>query len=280
MKQGYFYTLEGGEGTGKTHQAHNITKWAVENDLRVLTSREPGGTKRGEIIRAVLMKIKAEDHSEENFNVINMSIWELGEIIDNSGFAPDGLADYVRRLSKQRIITPDLEITLFILSRIFHCQEIMEPFLAGKLDADLLLVDRFWHSTYAYQIFTRGKSFETLELFTFMNDIFDWHVEYLRQKEIVPNVLLLDVDPKIGLGRVGMRGGQMTTFDKEQLPFHFSVRNGFWDLARNSRVGHSMARYSANVTLFDATPSIEIVSENIINHISSMIESSSQKNFG
>lgn len=56
MKQGLFITFEGGEGAGKTTLIEEIARKLVSQGYSVLKTREPGGTKFGEHIRALLLQ--------------------------------------------------------------------------------------------------------------------------------------------------------------------------------------------------------------------------------
>jgi dTMP kinase len=53
MKKGIFIVLEGGEGAGKSVQARQLTERLRERGYRVTSTREPGGTRIGEQIRAI-----------------------------------------------------------------------------------------------------------------------------------------------------------------------------------------------------------------------------------
>ncbi len=53
--RGLFITLEGGDGAGKSTQIENITRFFEERDLVVVHSREPGGTKIGELLRSIIL---------------------------------------------------------------------------------------------------------------------------------------------------------------------------------------------------------------------------------
>ena len=52
---GRFITLDGGDGTGKTTQLAFIRNWLTEQNKTVVVTREPGGTRLGEVIRALLL---------------------------------------------------------------------------------------------------------------------------------------------------------------------------------------------------------------------------------
>ncbi|MFN8177870.1 MAG: dTMP kinase [bacterium] len=55
-RTGFFVTLEGGEGSGKTTQSRRIAAYLRARGHEVLETREPGGTEAGEIIRDLLLR--------------------------------------------------------------------------------------------------------------------------------------------------------------------------------------------------------------------------------
>ncbi len=58
MKRGLFLSFEGGEGSGKSLQTRNLTRWLEERGREVVLTREPGGTPAGERIRDILLHAK------------------------------------------------------------------------------------------------------------------------------------------------------------------------------------------------------------------------------
>lgn len=55
MKNSYFITLEGIEGSGKSTQVQNIKNYFENNGYTVTLLREPGGTYFGESLRSVIL---------------------------------------------------------------------------------------------------------------------------------------------------------------------------------------------------------------------------------
>lgn len=55
MKKGFFITLEGGEGTGKSTFAQTLSTFLQAKGIDVMLTREPGGTKEAEAIRSLVV---------------------------------------------------------------------------------------------------------------------------------------------------------------------------------------------------------------------------------
>lgn len=62
MKRGFFITFEGGEGAGKSIQVEILASHFHEEGYPLVVTREPGGTRIGEQIRAIT-------HSQENVDL-------------------------------------------------------------------------------------------------------------------------------------------------------------------------------------------------------------------
>lgn len=54
---GYFISLEGPDGSGKTGQIPPLAEYLRSRDVDVLTTREPGGTEIGDQVRRVIMDL-------------------------------------------------------------------------------------------------------------------------------------------------------------------------------------------------------------------------------
>lgn len=58
MNKGFFISLEGGEGAGKSTQQRRIVEWLARHGNNVIEAREPGGTPVSEKIRQLLLDTK------------------------------------------------------------------------------------------------------------------------------------------------------------------------------------------------------------------------------
>jgi dTMP kinase len=64
MNEGKFITLEGGEGVGKSTNLLFIKEQVEKKGIKVITTREPGGTNFAEKIRALLLENREEKVAE------------------------------------------------------------------------------------------------------------------------------------------------------------------------------------------------------------------------
>ena len=110
------------------------------------------------------------------------------------------------------------EAFLFSASRAQQVRTVTKPALeSGKI----VLSDRSFYSTYAYQGYGRGQSLSTLEKLT-----------EIAVSDTKPDlVFLLDLPPEIGLSRKRSQN-QFNRLDAEDLNFHQKVREGYLDLAK------------------------------------------------
>ena len=63
MSKGYFISIEGPDGSGKSTQIENIKKYFEERKIDTVFTREPGGTAIGERIREIILDNNCKEMS-------------------------------------------------------------------------------------------------------------------------------------------------------------------------------------------------------------------------
>ena len=122
--KGKFIVFEGIDGSGKTTQINQLSKWLIGNNLipennKLVITREPGGTELGKSIRSLLL-----DTSKEK--------------------SPDSVT----------------ELLLYAADRSQHVNEIIRPALNK---GDWVISDRFCGSTLAYQGYGRKLNIKLIQ---------------------------------------------------------------------------------------------------------------------
>lgn len=120
----------------------------------------------------------------------------------------------LRRSAKEGRLSLEEELELFVKDRAEHVEKVIRPALRI---AEVVILDRYYFSTAAYQG-ARGGDPEAI---------------IARNEEFAPlpdMVLLLDIDPQAGVGRVTSRGDSPDEF--EALSYLAKVRELFLALER------------------------------------------------
>lgn len=133
----------------------------------------------------------------------------------------DALRDLVLHRDKKMKMGSKAELLLFLSARAQHVEEVIKPALeSGKI----VLCDRFYDSSVAYQGYARGlgpKEVEDLCLFA--------------TSGLVPDLTFyLDLDPQEGLKRAA---GDRTPdlFEEQKIDFHTKVRAAFKEIAAGNQ---------------------------------------------
>ncbi len=135
MRRGLFISIEGSDGSGKSTQLENIKKYYEDKGVKILATREPGGTEISEKLRSILLD---KDNSEMS-PIAEMMIYsasraqlvdevirpalERGEVVICDRFIDSsiayqgygrGLGDMVEKVNLYAVddIMPDLTIFL------------------------------------------------------------------------------------------------------------------------------------------------------------------------
>jgi dTMP kinase len=118
------------------------------------------------------------------------------------------------------MISPDVELMLYLASRRQHLEEVIKPALAEGVT---VLCDRYEDSSLAYQGHARGIGIEKVRRMSRAVGI-----------DLLPDLtILLDLPAEEGIERArGRPLGGDTRFENERLEFHRAVREGYLLLAR------------------------------------------------
>jgi len=140
------------------------------------------------------------------------------------------------------------ELLLYMADRAQHISEKIKPALS---QGRLVLCDRYFDATVAYQGFARGL--DTSLIYILHEIVLD---------DLKPDLtVLFDLPPEIGLSRAwkqiqnGTRDKGETRFEKETLIFHEKVRAGYLELAR---------REPERFRIIDASKNEDQVTDDII----------------
>ena len=112
-KKPFFIVFEGVEGCGKSFQSRKLFRKLKKNGLKTLLTREPGGTKSGELIRNLILKDYFQKNKKEKFDKYTDTL-------------------------------------LYLASRNEHIKNKILPALKKKF---IVICDRFIDSTLAYQVY-------------------------------------------------------------------------------------------------------------------------------
>jgi dTMP kinase len=119
-------------------------------------------------------------------------------------------------------LTAASELLLFYASRSQNIQEKIRPALERQ---EMVICDRYYHASMAYQGYGRGIPLD------FIGKLTDLVCANYR-----PDItLLLDIEPEVGLARARARNHTKTEnegrFEQEDLEFYSRIRDGYLELA-------------------------------------------------
>ncbi|HOV89867.1 MAG TPA: dTMP kinase [Syntrophorhabdaceae bacterium] len=142
------------------------------------------------------------------------------------------------------------ELFLMMAMRAQHIEDVIAPALK---DNKIVLCDRFFDATYAYQGFGRGIDIHIID-----------YINRLATKGIVPDLtVFIDIDVEEGLRRKSEEKGQMDRFEDEDLSFHKRIKDGYWMLSREN---------SSRFFIVDGSKDIQIIHSIIRKRVEKQIE--------
>ena len=143
-------------------------------------------------------------------------------------------------------LTAAAELLLFYASRSQNILEKIEPSLEK---GEVVICDRFYHASMAYQGYGRGIPIDFIEKLTDL-------VCGDRRPEIT---VLLDIEPEVGLSRARARNSGHAEdegrFEMEDIAFYTRIREGYLDLA---------AREKDRIRVIPANRSIEEIHRDVL----------------
>ena len=138
-KKGLFISFEGGEGVGKSTQIELLKTSLTKKNINVLSTREPGGTKEGELIRKFLVS---------------------GEISSWDSYSESLLFNALRREHINKIINPSLFKGDIVLCDRFIDSTIVYQGVGGGINETLLLS---LHKNFCYDLYPDITFFLSLD---------------------------------------------------------------------------------------------------------------------
>ncbi len=157
---------------------------------------------------------------------------------------------------REIILSPDTpemcdttELMLFAASRAQHVREKIIPSIkSGKV----VLSDRFDSATVSFQHYARGLP---LSLINTLNDL---ALDGFK----ADMTIILDLDPRVGLERVNMRGNGLDRLEMEELEFLDKARNGYLEQA---------SKDPARFAIVDASQPLEVVLEDVLSIVKRIV---------
>jgi dTMP kinase len=111
------------------------------------------------------------------------------------------------------------EVLLYSADRAQHVAQRIRPALAA---GQVVISDRYYDSTLAYQGYGRGLDLAVLRTIT-----------AFATRELIPDLsFYLDISPQAGLERRQSSGEEWNRLDAEALEFHQQVRDGYLELVK------------------------------------------------
>jgi dTMP kinase len=146
-------------------------------------------------------------------------------------------------------LCPATELLLFAAAR---AQMVSETILPALTQGKIVVCDRFYDSTTAYQGF--GRELE-LTMVTSIN-------HFVTQGKKPDLTFVLDISPAIALERQKLLDRKLDRMEAELMPFKSRVREGFLKIA---------AQEPERVKVLDGTETVEIIARRVWNFVHSKI---------
>ncbi len=148
------------------------------------------------------------------------------------------------------ILDPITELLLYNASRAQHVREKIMPSMNERR---IIICDRFFDSTIAYQGYGRGMNIDMII-----------KLHEISTGGLKPHItFLLDIDPEKSILR-HLMGKELDRIELESIDFHNKVRKGYLEIARNE---------PERIMVINADTEIDEIHSIIINRIEDLIKS-------
>lgn len=145
-------------------------------------------------------------------------------------------------------IAPVAEILLYAADRAHHVEKVIAPALQ---EGKIVLCDRYFDSTMAYQGYARGLGTKIVE-----------QINKLSVGEFIPDLTLLyDISAAEGMARKMTKA--LDRMEQEDLEFHERVRKGYLNIARKD---------PSRVKVINAGNDLHSVTEESIEALSALLK--------
>lgn len=151
-------------------------------------------------------------------NTLKKKSYKVLSIIEPGGTEVGNAIREILLNKKTLKISGMTETLLFFAARAQLIQDVVKPSLERD---EIVLTDRCYLSSYAYQGYGRGVRLHDLDFLT-----------NISIGNVLPNlVILLDVEPKLGLSRKHSQN-EINRLELEKIGFHERVREGYLEMSK------------------------------------------------
>ncbi len=211
MKKGMFIVVDGLDGSGKSKMVEMLHNYLFSKSTRIKNSRDTS-----EIKNFAVQKIQRFSRTK---NAKRFLVHKKYRILTTreptSGKYGEKIRQMLRKEKDPRVSSGKL-MELFIKDRNWHLKNTIIPFLknSGKGELNIVLCDRYYYSTMAFQ----GAQGVNIQEIIAKNRPF-----------LKPDIaFILDVEPSIALQRIEYRKKEKF----EQLDFMKKIRQNFLSLPK------------------------------------------------
>ncbi|MDR0545900.1 MAG: dTMP kinase [Mycoplasmataceae bacterium] len=164
------------------------------------------------------------------------------------------IAEQIRQIILQKTIqqiAPKTEVLLFAASRAQHVHDLILPNLE---QGNIVLCDRFIHSSIAYQGYARGIDVDKI-----------WEISMFATNNVQPDLsFFLMIPPKEGLKRINANMlREINRIDSEDISIHEKVYDGYKNILKQKKSSYIQ---------IDANQPVDIVFKNVMLHLEKAIK--------